>query len=393
MQGGIHAGEIDGKDAGFLALREMLDGTAATGALAAATFVFVPVFNVDGHERFGRWNRPNQGGPEEMGWRTTAQNLNLNRDYVKADAPEMQAMLRLLDAWDPILYVDLHVTDGAKFQHDVSYNVEPTLAGDAELQRGGRALRDELMQRMRARARCRSISIPRSSATTIPPRASRSGRAAALLAGYWAARNRIGVLVETHSWKDYPTRVRITRNTIVAMMEMAARDGRKWLASREGSGRACSARRRHERRADVREHAARAHDRFPRLRVHARAVGGLRRAADALRQEEAADLARAARGRSAPGSDGHGAARRIHRAGRACAVGRRQAGVAWHRVPHAASATARADAEVFRASKVTPAPATFEGSHARRARRPLEARAARHPRGLAVRADRAGEAR
>ena len=53
MQGGIHAGEIDGKDAGFLALREMLDGTAPAARWSAVTLVFVPVFNVDGHERFG----------------------------------------------------------------------------------------------------------------------------------------------------------------------------------------------------------------------------------------------------------------------------------------------------------------------------------------------------
>jgi murein tripeptide amidase MpaA len=83
MQGGIHAGEIDGKDAGFLALRQMLDDEAAPGALKSFVLVFVPVYNVDGHERFGRWNRPNQVGPEEMGWRVTAQNYNLNRDYVK----------------------------------------------------------------------------------------------------------------------------------------------------------------------------------------------------------------------------------------------------------------------------------------------------------------------
>src|SRR3546814_9049215 len=68
-----------------------------------------------------------------MGWRTTAQNYNLNRDYLKADAPEMQAMLALVDAWDPILYVDLHVTDGAKFRQDVSYQVEPVHAGDKQL--------------------------------------------------------------------------------------------------------------------------------------------------------------------------------------------------------------------------------------------------------------------
>jgi len=58
--GGIHAGEIDGKDAGFLALREILEGKAAPGALKKVTFLFVPVFNIDGHERFGAWNRPNQ---------------------------------------------------------------------------------------------------------------------------------------------------------------------------------------------------------------------------------------------------------------------------------------------------------------------------------------------
>src|SRR5258707_3976264 len=120
LQAGIHPGESDGKDAGFIALRELLGETAAPGVLERIAILFVPVFNVDGHERFGRWNRPNQNGPEEMGWRTTGQNLNLNRDYAKADAPEMQAMLRLLEASDPLLYVDLHVTDGAQFQYDVT---------------------------------------------------------------------------------------------------------------------------------------------------------------------------------------------------------------------------------------------------------------------------------
>jgi len=88
VQGGIHAGEIDGKDAVFLLLRELLEGKKGKGLLEKQVLVFVPVFNVDGHERFGAWNRPNQRGPEQMGWRVTAQNYNLNRDYVKADGPE-----------------------------------------------------------------------------------------------------------------------------------------------------------------------------------------------------------------------------------------------------------------------------------------------------------------
>src|SRR3569833_3406474 len=150
LQGGIHPGESDGKDAGFMTLREILSGTAAPGVLEHIAILFVPAFNVDGHERFGRWNRPNQNGPEETGWRTTAQNINLNRDYTKADAPEMQAMLRLLGTCDPVLYVDLHVTDGAEFQHDVSNTLEPSYAGDPQLHPAGRELVKELNAKIAA---------------------------------------------------------------------------------------------------------------------------------------------------------------------------------------------------------------------------------------------------
>lgn len=240
MQGAIHAGEVDGKDAGFLALREMLEGKAAKGALERATFVFVPVFNVDGHERVGRWNRPNQVGPEEMGWRSTAQNLNLNRDYTKAEAPEMQAMLRLLGEWDPILYVDLHVTNGAKFEHDVSYVVAPTLAGDDELRKSGLVLQDELLERMTAQGSLPLDFYPSFVRKDDPASGFAVWAAPARFSqAYWGARNRFGVLVETHSWKDYPTRVRITRNTMLALMEMTAAHGRAWLdAAKEADGRA-----------------------------------------------------------------------------------------------------------------------------------------------------------
>ncbi|MGH9382267.1 MAG: M14 family metallopeptidase [Thermoanaerobaculia bacterium] len=230
VQGGIHAGEIDGKDAGFLVLREALEGRVAAGALEKQVLVFVPVFSVDGHERFGAWNRPNQRGPEEMGWRTTAQSLNLNRDYAKAEAPEMQAMLRLLAEWDPILTVDLHVTNGAQFEHDISIQVEPLYSGDPGLRPAGRALRDDVVARLAEQG---SLPLPFYPSFVThddpssgfadgvpPPRFSH---------GYFALRNRLGMLVETHSWKDYPTRVRATRNTVIAVLELAAKRGEAWL--------------------------------------------------------------------------------------------------------------------------------------------------------------------
>ena len=120
-QAGIHSGEIDGKDAGMMLLRDMTVGGTKRELLERANFLFVPIFNVDGHERASRFSRPNQRGPEVMGWRTTARNLNLNRDYAKADAVEMRHMLRALNQWQPDLYLDLHVTDGADYQYDVTF--------------------------------------------------------------------------------------------------------------------------------------------------------------------------------------------------------------------------------------------------------------------------------
>ena len=230
VQGGIHAGEIDGKDAGFLALRQVLNGQAATGSLKRQVFLFVPVFNVDGHERFGAWNRPNQRGPAEMGWRTTAQNLNLNRDYVKVDAPEMQAMLRLVDAWDPLAYVDLHVTDGAKFQHDVSVQVEPVHAGDPTLRKAGIALRDGVIARLDAQGSMALPFYPSFIEADNPQSGFEDGVSPPRFSsGYFQLRNRFGMLVETHSWKDYPTRVRVTRNATLALLELVATNGTQWL--------------------------------------------------------------------------------------------------------------------------------------------------------------------
>jgi hypothetical protein len=236
FQGGIHAGEIDGKDAGFWLLRDLLDGKALPGVLKQVTAVFVPVFNVDGHERFGPNHRPNQVGPEEMGWRVTAQNLNLNRDYVKADAPEMVALLKLLHSWDPLFYVDLHVTDGAKFEHDVSVQLEPQKVGPEQMRTLGVKLREELFTELEARGHLplpfypsfRENDDPTSGVNygVSPPRFSHQ---------YWAAHRRYGILVETHSWKPYAHRVATTRHVLEGLLRLVARDGQALLAAQKAA--------------------------------------------------------------------------------------------------------------------------------------------------------------
>jgi hypothetical protein len=165
-----------------------------------------------------------------MGWRATAQNLNLNRDYMKAEAPEMQAMLRLLNEWDPLVCADLHVTNGANFEPDISLQVEPVNQGDPTLHGAGERLRDELIEKLAAQG---SLPLP-----FYPDLVEMDNPASGFhlsvysprfSTGYFAYRNRFTVLVETHSWKNYATRVRVTKNTIVGLAELMVAHGREWL--------------------------------------------------------------------------------------------------------------------------------------------------------------------
>nr|WP_220481152.1 M14 family zinc carboxypeptidase [Lysobacter penaei] len=236
VQGGIHAGEIDGKDAGFLALRQLLESPTGQDPLRRQVLLFVPVFNVDGHERFKAWNRPNQRGPEEMGWRTTARNLNLNRDYAKAEAPEMQAMLALYNAWDPLAYIDLHATDGAQFEHDISIQVEPLHAGDPALRSIGLALRDGVIARLAEGGSAPLPFYPSFIEYDNPASGFRDGVLPPRFShGYAWLRNRFGMLVETHSWRPYPERVDATRRTILAVLSMVAEHGPAWARETRGA--------------------------------------------------------------------------------------------------------------------------------------------------------------
>ena len=126
VQNAIHAGEMDGKDACLALLRDLLTAPGRDTLLRRVVLVVIPVYNVDGHERRSPFNRINQNGPREMGWRANATNLNLNRDYLKADAPETRAFLRLFRRWRPDFFVDVHVTDGADFQYDVTFILDAT---------------------------------------------------------------------------------------------------------------------------------------------------------------------------------------------------------------------------------------------------------------------------
>jgi hypothetical protein len=220
LQAGIHAGEIDGKDAGMMLLRDMAIGKERQALLDHVIFLFMPIYNVDGHERFSAWNRINQDGPKEMGWRVTSRNLNLNRDYMKADAAETRAWLRTFTSWWPDLLIDSHVTDGADFRYDVTYGIEsgpntpPTVAAWVREAVVGRA-----MKALEAKGHLTSPYI--ALVDEMNPAKGLTGGASTprFSTGYSVLQNRPGFLIETHMLKDYPSRVRATYDTVVALLE------------------------------------------------------------------------------------------------------------------------------------------------------------------------------
>ncbi|MBL8910189.1 MAG: peptidase M14, partial [Archangium sp.] len=203
--------------------------------------VFVPVFNVDGHERFAANQRPNQRGPEEMGWRVTSQNLNLNRDYAKADAPEMIAMLNFMRKFDPILFVDLHVTDGAKFEHDVSITFEPRRLGPESLKPWGRTIRANVFPKLEAQGHLPVDFYPSFDDSDDPASGFSSGWPPPRFGtAYWALRHRFGLLVETHSWRPYAHRVKTMFDVCTALLEETAAHGAEWMVAAKQADDAAS---------------------------------------------------------------------------------------------------------------------------------------------------------
>lgn len=227
VQACIHPGESEGKDAGMMLLRDIAIKKKHLELLDNVSILFIPIVNADGHERFGPYNRINQNGPKEMGWRTTATNLNLNRDFIKADAPEMKAWLKLYNEWLPDFFMDIHTSDGADYQYVITYGIENQGNMDAELTEW---VDSTYLPQLHTQLEDAGFPVfryvtfrqwhdPRSGLRTRPssPRYSQS---------YSAHQNRPGLLVETHMLKPYKQRVEGSYETIVSTMRILNKDHR-----------------------------------------------------------------------------------------------------------------------------------------------------------------------
>ncbi|MGA9241854.1 MAG: M14 family metallopeptidase [Silvibacterium sp.] len=232
VQNSIHAGEMDGKDSCLALLRDMVITKTRAALLDNAVFVFIPMYNADGHERRSAYNRINQNGPDVMGWRGNGTNLNLNRDYLKLDTPEARAFMKMFHQWLPDFFVDDHVTDGADFQYDVTFTIDdgPNVYGPT-----ARWIDDVVTPTLVKQVDAVPGHLASPTYITLnddsdpakglgfnddPPRFS---------TGYMILENRPGMLVELHMLKDYKTRVTGNYELLRALLEIVNRDAAKLI--------------------------------------------------------------------------------------------------------------------------------------------------------------------
>jgi murein tripeptide amidase MpaA len=217
IQNGIHPGENGGKDAAMMLLRDLLVTRRLEALLEQVTVLSIPVLNADGHENVSPYHRLHENGPAAMGFRASALNLNLNRDYVKADAPEMRAFLRLYSEWRPDFLVDNHVTNGGDAEYDAT--IATHTEQDIDAGPGGwvkERYLPELFKRLEGMGHVVGwYGAP--AAMTAAPRFS---------TGYAAARNRASLLIETHALKSFRTRAWSHYDIMRVTLEILAAEGR-----------------------------------------------------------------------------------------------------------------------------------------------------------------------
>jgi hypothetical protein len=244
--GNIHAGEVCGKEALVMLAREIgCDGDAgdaeARALLDRLVLVFAPNYNPDGNDRMRPDNRPGQDGPAEgMGQRANAMGLDLNRDWVKLESPEAQAMVRFLTEWDPYLTIDTHTTNGSRHRYVLTYDAplnpsghEPSIA----------FVRDELLpmvgERLRDRTGCDTFFYgdfdeAHATWTTYSAQPRFGGP-------YQGLRGQMSILSEAYSYAPYRDRVLATREFVREILTYAAQHAPRLVELKERARREVAA--------------------------------------------------------------------------------------------------------------------------------------------------------
>lgn len=241
VQANIHAGEVEGKEAVLMLLRDLARGPEGK-LLDEIVLLTTPIYNIDGNETWGPWqsNRRSQNEPEVVGTRTNGQGLDLNRDGMKAESPEMRAALRFIyTTWDPDVLVDLHATNGTRHGYQLTYS--PPLHPDTQ----NDLLhfnREELLAAVRRRMR-RDFGIETFVYGNLPRNRKSQGWYQSApdprrITNYMGLRNRFAILSEATCYLPFRQRVATTRHFVLTVLEEIGRQRQHILSlTREADAR------------------------------------------------------------------------------------------------------------------------------------------------------------
>ena len=219
--GGIHAGEVCGKEALLMLAREIA-GDPKHPLLDDLIVVLAPLYNADGNERVSPDNRHGQKGPAAgMGERPNAQGLDLNRDYTKLESPEARALVRFLTAWDPHLTIDTHTTNGSVHRYALTYAAPLNPSGHPE---SILFVRDELLPEVTTRLRARTGYDTFFYGNFNEERTVwRTYSASPRFGGpYRGLRGQMSILSEAYSYASYEDRVLATREFVREILTFTA---------------------------------------------------------------------------------------------------------------------------------------------------------------------------
>src|SRR5688500_9751477 len=234
VQGNIHAGEVEGKEALQALVRDLVT-QPTRNVLDSIVLVAVPIYNADGNERFAdqAQNRGAQNGPAMVGQRPNAQGLDLNRDYMKAEAPETRASLAMFTRWNPDVFIDLHTTDGGYHGYALTYSPSLNPAGDiAPAFAGGAYARDSFLPELRRRVRTRRGYETFDYGNFVSQDSAERGwftyeHVPRFGTNYYALRGRMSVLSEAYSHDPFARRVASTYAFVSELLSLVAERGQR----------------------------------------------------------------------------------------------------------------------------------------------------------------------
>ncbi|MEQ1829584.1 MAG: M14 family metallopeptidase, partial [Pirellula sp.] len=217
LLGGIHSGECDGKESLLSIARDLL-ASDTPKYLDQAVLVFVPNFNADGNERVGVLHRPGQDGPSlGMGTRENGVGLDLNRDFIKLETPEVRSLVRAIDAWDVDVLIDAHTTNGSLHQYDLTYDVPHNPAANPAVVRW---LRKEMLPAVTSELTSRGLpTFFYGNFTPDRKRWESFGHEPRYSTEYMGLRGKIGILVESYSYATYQRRIEASTLFIEACLK------------------------------------------------------------------------------------------------------------------------------------------------------------------------------